>query len=214
MLNFLNLGITKKIRLFFSLFLIFSTTSTLQAQAVQTGIKGGLNYATLGGDIEDANFMTSYHLGLFTNIRITEGYALQPEVLFSRQGAANYGDNYDLELKMDYLTIPVMAKFYLVDGFNLQFGPQVAFLLNAETEGDLEMGVQPIDAVGSAIINDENVPDVFKTADLGVNFALGYEAPLGLTLDARYSAGLVDVVVDKDYELNNQVIQLSLGYLF
>ena len=171
MLNFLNLGITKKIRLFFSLFLIFSTTSTLQAQAVQTGIKGGLNYATLGGDIEDANFMTSYHLGLFTNIRITEGYALQPEVLFSRQGAANYGDNYDLELKMDYLTIPVMAKFYLVDGFNLQFGPQVAFLLNAETEGDLEMGVQPIDAVGSAIINDENVPDVFKTADLGVNFA-------------------------------------------
>ena len=46
----------------------------------------------------------------------------------------------NLTLKIDYLSILILAKYYIAEGFSLQASPQVGFLLadNLETEFDGE----------------------------------------------------------------------------
>jgi hypothetical protein len=58
------------------------------AKSVEPGIKGGVNFSTLNRDLDDnAKTRTSLHLGLFAHIHLSDDFALQPELLFSGQGA-------------------------------------------------------------------------------------------------------------------------------
>jgi hypothetical protein len=92
------------------------------------------------------------------------------------------------------MTIPVMLKFYLPGGFNLQAGPQFGFLNSAEFDGD-------------------DVKDSFKSSDITANVGVAWDAPFGLVLDARYNIGLSDVSDDSSLgELKGNTFQFSLGY--
>ena len=107
------------------------------------GVKGGVNFATLTGDVENASMKVGFHVGGFVEVKISDRFSVQPELLFSTQGAKNefsedlgggvtYSENDKINLS--YLNVPVMAKFYVVDAFSLEAGLQIGFLMTAKND--------------------------------------------------------------------------------
>ena len=186
---------------FFLISIVLSVTLlNADAQEVKFGIKGGLNLANLGGDdAEDLDYRIGLHAGGFVSVPFLEDFRLQPEIVYSQQGAqVDFGDD---ELKYDYLNIPVIVKFMFTKNFNLQAGPQFGILLAAQQE----------------ISGDEvDVKDVLKSTDFGVGLGVGYESSDNVSIDARYNLGITDIVDGGSGDLSfpNQVIQVSLGIAF
>ena len=81
----------KKLVLFvFALVLPFTTAL---GQDIQFGAKAGLNLATIQPDLTDAATRTTFHLGGVAEISILEQFSIQPELLYSAQGATDESDD-------------------------------------------------------------------------------------------------------------------------
>lgn len=160
----------------------------------QFGIKGGLNFASLNGSDADAfDGLTSFHIGLVKEISVFDNLSIQPELLYSTQGAKiDQPDGDEDNYKLNYLTLPVLLKFYLNNEFSIHGGPQVAVLLG-ETKN-----VAPIDT---------------NTFDYGFAAGLEYAITKGFFVQGRYYYGGLTEITD-DADIKNSVIQLSLGFKF
>lgn len=178
---------------------------TANSQDIKFGVKAGLNIANLkGNDNFKVDSRTGFHVGGMVNFKLSDAFAIQPELLYSTQGASNKVAGTDITFRMDYITLPIMAKYYIVEGFNVQAGPQLGFNINAEVEGN-----------GRTIDVKKYLGSEEKGFDFGLNFGLGYELPLGLTFDARYNLGLTDIFKEnKGDAVKNSVFQISVGYFF
>lgn len=162
--------------------------ANVTAQEIKFGAKAGLNFSTVNGsNTNNIDYVTSYHVGLVSEIPISEKFSFQPELMYSRQG---YSFNNDI-VAMNYLNIPLMGKYYLAKGFSVEAGPQIGFLLSAKNEG-------------------VKVTNSFTTFDFGANFGLGYKLENGLNFSARYNLGITRVDTDN----RNGVFQASVGYFF
>lgn len=195
---------------------------TLQAQDVTFGAKAGLNFASL--DITDSNIdgRTSFHLGITAEFEMSDTFSIQSELLYSAQGATEdagetigttvYNDDY--KFKLNYLQIPVMAKFYVSEGLSLEVGPQIGFLLSADVENDYST-IDNGTVLDSGSI-EIDYKDFMKSVDFGLNFGIGYKLDSGLNFGLRYNLGLNDVydVNGSNTEIKNRVFQLSVGYNF
>lgn len=182
----------------------FSVTGLAQQQ-VKFGPKAGVNLATLSGD-DDAEMKIGFHVGAVAEIKFNDKFSLQPEVLYSAQGAQSK-ENTDIKTNNDYINIPIMAKYYFVEGFSLELGPQVGFLMKAEAKGEN----------GSL-----DTKDFYKSVDFGVGVGLAYDLPQGFFVNARYNLGLSKINEDFDAgpitieteDIKNNVIQIGIGYKF
>lgn len=168
-----------------------------QAQEVKFGAKAGLNIADFGGDAETSGSRTGLHIGGVAEIKLTETFSVQPELVYSMQGAKEEFAGVEADLKFDYLNIPIMAKYYLMEGLSIEAGPQVGFLMSAKAE-------------------DEDIKDGYKSIDFALNGGVAYDLPMGVFFQARYSAGLSDIndTEGVDAKITNNVISLSVGYKF
>jgi hypothetical protein len=167
--------------------LMLTMVMAVSAQArFELGVKGGVNLASLNSDDSntDGN-VTAYHGGAYGLIKIAK-FGIQPEVLFSKRGSE--------EVDLGYLDIPIIAKYYVAGGFNLQAGPQFGVLLNAEND------------------NGDDVSDFLKGSDLSAAVGAGLDLPMGLNLTARYIIGISDVNDVGGDKITNNVFQLSVGY--
>lgn len=176
--------------------LFIATSATIQAQLLQIGVKAGVNFASQTGDaFPEQNFdkegITSYHAGLVAEIKLLDKFSVQPELLYSTQGATykNAIDEYKNEL--GYISIPVMAKFYLTDSFSLEVGPQASFLVSEK--------------------NDFDVKDA-ETFEFGLNAGLGFKITKNFFVQGRYGLGLTEA--SKNADVKNSTVQLSAGFLF
>lgn len=202
-----------KIYLLFTLF----TVVFAQAQKAQFGLKGGLNIANAslsGEDSPDGKSLAGFHIGLFTDVKLSDKFSFQPELLYSAQGTQfDYviffeGNNYSTssKLKLGYINIPLMIKFYADKKFYLEFGPQIGFL----TKADLEV----------TVLNQSNTVDFkdsMNSTDFGLNFGFGYDVSKKVVLSARYNQGLsngFDTEPGDNSELKNNVFSFSVGYKF
>ena len=116
---------------------VFAVLTIASINAQEFGAKAGVNFASLNGD-EDFDGRTSFFVGGVVEFEISESFSLQPELLYSSQGAKSSfsEEGFDIEstIKLDYLNIPIMAKYYVTEGFSIEAGPQIGFLLSAKAE--------------------------------------------------------------------------------
>lgn len=164
--------------------------STVNAQMFKFGLKAGANFSNLEGDNVDGSTYTSYHFGAVLEFKLLENLSLQPELLYSSQGTKVNEESLD-KINYNYVTVPVLAKFYLISNkLSLEAGPQFSFLV------------------------DQNVKDQFEgeTFDFGLAGGLGLNITDNFFAQARYVMGLTEA--NKDAEVTNRVIQLSVGYRF
>ncbi|MEX0648954.1 MAG: porin family protein, partial [Balneolaceae bacterium] len=120
---------------FIAICLVISAANPVAAQdAVKTGAKGGLNFATItDGDFETR---TGFVVGGFAKFTIPDSrLSIQPEALYSQQGGEIDGN----EVRLDYLKVPVLFKFDLATGGtvepNVFAGPYAGLRLIAEQDG-------------------------------------------------------------------------------
>lgn len=193
-------------------FAIVSVASHAQVQ-VALGLKAGPNFASIDRKSsigENYKSRTGFHGGAFALVKITK-FAIQPEILFSQQGSEVTLQGQNFEENYSYINIPVMLKFYLIGGLNLQAGPQIGFVTKAERD-------EPVfDQVGNitSISKGQDVKDAIKGNDFSLGLGAGWDLPFGLTVDARYNLGLSKINdTPQSTEAKNQVFQVSLGYKF
>ena len=166
---------------------LIGISSIAYSQAkVEIGLKGGVNMASLNGDNLNSNNVTAFHGGAYGLIKITK-IGIQPEVLFSKRG--------DDQIDLAYMDVPVMLKFYLAAGLNVQAGPQFGVLLNAENA------------------NGDDIKDTLKNSDLSAAMGIGWDLPFGLNVTGRYVLGLKDVNdLPNTPSVKGNTFQLSVGY--
>lgn len=173
------------------------------AQDVKFGVKAGLNFANLTGDAEDNSMRVSFHVGGLAEIKLSNKFAIQPELLFSSQGA-KFDTNTSEKLVYDlsYINVPVLAKFYATPQFYLEAGPQIGFIVSAKAKYDGD---------------SEDIKNSFNSTDFGLNIGGGYNFTDNIYAGLRYTAGLsniADVPDESNFETGNSVIALSVGYRF
>ena len=60
--------------------------TNVNAQEIKFGAKGGLNFASIGGDnTGDVDPVTAFNFGLVAEIPISEKFSFQPELMYSGQ---------------------------------------------------------------------------------------------------------------------------------
>ena len=155
---------------------------------VNLGVKGGINMYNIHSDNNITyNQVTGYYFGLLGHVHINSQWALQPELVYSKQGT-EYGD---VKYNMDYVNVPVMLQYMFDNGFRIQAGPQLGILVSADNKADLN----PI--------------------DFGVGFGASYIVPTtGFGIDARYNLGLSDINKDVAVNSTNRGFQLGVFYIF
>lgn len=97
-------------KLFFLLAFV-ALSSALQAQSFSFGPRAGLNLSNYtGGDIKSKS-RVGYHVGGLLNFGFGRVFSIQPEVLFSTQGARIENNGFRQEFKISYVTVPALLKF-------------------------------------------------------------------------------------------------------
>ena len=207
---------------------ILGSSMALFAQKSSTfspsfGIKAGLNLAKMrandfpSGYEPDVSNKKSGYGGLFMNAPLgTGGFAIQPELLYSRQGG-KFKENtmvgtttqtmeYDQDLS--YITLPIMVQWKAPAGLFVETGPVPGYMIKAKQDGP-----------GSTSVDNKSSFDKF---DLAWAAGLGFATKAGLGIGARYNFGLTNTIEDSGGnnssnggpELKNAVIQIGLSYGF
>ncbi|HEU4471349.1 MAG TPA: porin family protein [Flavisolibacter sp.] len=183
--------------------------SVLFAQAAMAqfrlGIKGGANITKIEGKAFREEFKYGYHLGGFAEIGLGGRLSIQPEVLFNQfqttadtsfrnvyENAVNFSNYRDV--KLNYLSIPLMLNYKVGSLLTLQAGPQFGILID-QSKNLLENG-----------------EEAFKNGD----FSLAGGAVITISklrLTGRYFAGLSNVSdISDQNKWKNQGFQLSVGF--
>ncbi len=172
------------------LFLMMAAAGAFAQASVSLGLKGGLNFAKVDVSSVSAayNSKTGYHIGAFANFKFTK-LAIQPELIYSVQGADASAGN----LELGYFNIPILLKFYLIGGLNLQAGPQFGFLTSATAGGT-------------------DIKSLMKGSDTSIALGAGFDISK-FVIDARYNMGLSEIQdAAGAAATKNQVFQLSVGF--
>lgn len=193
-----------------------------QANAQNFGFKGGYNYSSFNGDVAKDNTLkglSGFYVGALLELPLGDVLSLQPEVIYSRQGAAwerkNILGEFKKDLKLDYLNIPVMAKVNLGPLF-LQGGVQFGFLVG-KPEVSYTRGAQRV--------TEEVDKDAYAAFDFGVGAGLGVNLSQHFFVEARYTHSLTNALdpnnnslknahISDDNNFKNAVLSLGLGVKF
>jgi len=167
------------------------------------GVKGGANIAKIDGMAFKDEFRYGYHLGGFAEIGLGKKWALQPEVLFSQYSTTvdssfkNIYQNVNFselgDIKLNYLSIPLLLNYKVGSLLTLQAGPQFSILMD----------------------QNKNLLENGQAAFKGGEFAMTGGAVINISklrLTGRYVVGLNNMsdLGDQD-KWKNQGFQLSLG---
>ncbi len=181
---------------------LFCASTTAFAQNFELGLKGGVNVSNFtGGNFQDAKAksLVGFHAGAFVSFFLGNNFAIQPEVLFSSQGAKLESATNKSNLEVSYINVPILAKYRFDNGFYIEAGPQIGFRAK-----DLSSG-------------SGTVEEHAKKTDLSLAAGLGFHSKMGLGIGARYTAGLskvgdFDASAGIDPNFKNGVLQFSLFY--
>jgi hypothetical protein len=189
--------------------LVVLCASQAMAQEGSWGVKGGVNFATASSD-EDPGAAFEYRIGLvaggFFTWPIGSHLDLQPEALYSQQGATLDVLGVNSTIKTDYFVTPILVRYKLRpsgSGLVLFAGPSLGFKLSAKTESEF----------GDLTTKDDISEDI-ESFDYGVVFGAGWEAGR-LSIDGRYTWGLSNISVrEDDPNTQHRVIAVLAGVRF
>ena len=196
-----------------------STQTPASGQVI--GFKVGATFSNLSvdntPDATEQNTLTQFGGGGF--IRFGFGsLVLQPELLVITKGSevdVAAGTDDDLELKLDYLEIPVLLRFGLGSSSSFSpyalVGPTFSFEIDCTARADA-------DDTDDFEADCDDDADIFERSsfDFGVTGALGFEVRAGpgnILFEGRYTHGFTNISDTGDNaEVKNRSFALFAGY--
>jgi hypothetical protein len=172
-----------------------------KSQGVHFGVKGGLNASSLNSSPSNDDMQTKigFNAGVLAHIHTgNQFWAFQPELYYSSEGAKSKANN-DNKLDLGYLNLPVLIQYMFDNGFRLEAGPQVGFLMNAKNK------------VGST---STDVKDDLNGAVFSIPAGIGYLTSTGLGFDARYNFGISNIYKESTTKVHSNVFQFDVFYQF
>jgi hypothetical protein len=172
---------------------------TIYAQSPTFGIKGGVNLSSMEISLSDGSgAKIDFHAGIFSHIYFSPKLAFQPEILYSRQGTRQSSSVSPLDFSLVYTNVPLLIQLILNNGFRLQAGPQIGFLLSAKNTYN---GIE------------RDIKSNYKSVDFSFPIGVSYIWKSGLGIDGRWVPGLSEITVTYGSSVNN-VLQFGLFYQF
>ncbi|HMK02593.1 MAG TPA: porin family protein [Ferruginibacter sp.] len=177
----------------------------------------GGNSSTLAGDNSENNrSIMGFHAGISTPVlSIAETLGIRAELVYSQQGDQySYGESSyytsKTECRMNYLNLPLLARFQHRSGFFAEAGLQPGLLLSAK-EKTTSTGM------GGGGTTKNDIKKELNSFDLGVPIGAGYTYKKKVALSARVTPGLLNVNKKdgafKGLKQRNMVISARLAYL-
>jgi hypothetical protein len=157
------------------------------ASAQAWGVRAGANISDINVNGLDTNAKTGLYVGVYREIPLVKSLLfIQPELQYSQEGfeTDGFGDT-----KIDYLTVPVLAKIYVVKLLSFETGPQFGFVVSDNVE-------------------DSDLNNFVPSWAFGTSLNL----PLGLSINARYITGLDDTF--ENIDAKNQNFQIGAAFQF
>jgi hypothetical protein len=189
----------------FSVLLVCVLLAQASMAQFRLGIKAGANITKVDGVSFRDEFRYGYHLGGFMEIGLGKKWSLQPEVLFNQyqtRADSSFRNVYEnavdfaqyKDVKLNYLTIPLMLNYKVGSLLTLQAGPQFGILMD-QSKNLVQNGKQ-----------------AFSGGDLSM--AGGAVITIAkIRLSGRYFAGLNNISdISDQNKWKNQGFQLSLGF--
>ena len=179
--------------------------SVSRAQNSSFGLKAGLNMANLTSEPEGHSYdiKTGVAMGGFLTYPLSDDIALQPELLYTQKGneiesldySSGGGDYATTVIKLDYIEIPILAKYSISPGESacpfVFVGPSIGILMGAK-------------------VDSEDLKDFCKSTDIGLVLGGGVELESGVSIDLRYDMGMTKAFDEGNSK--NTVISLMVGY--
>lgn len=180
----------------------FSIIGFTNAQSFHLGVKGGANVNKLSGQSFKDQFTFGYHAGLFAEIPLSKKWSLQPEVVFNEvrsDTSSKFSQLYNLnvnrasQIKLNYLSVPLLLNYKVAKFLSLQAGPQYGILIQQQNN----------------LL--ENGKSAFKNGDFSM--LAGVQANIAnVRIYAKYAVGLNNINdIDNNDKWKNQSIQLGVG---
>ncbi|WBA44206.1 porin family protein [Hymenobacter canadensis] len=198
-------------RIFLSI-LLTTTASVAAAQTVRFGVKAGPSYTKFRGvdpaQLSSASnaYRLGFHAGVLAEVKVTDKFSVQPELLYSQKGAKNKLVN-EIYTVFSYLDLPIMVKARLGEtGVFLEGGPQFGYLFRATS---------------TFMDNSYKVRDSYEKVDVGYAAGLGYQLASGPLLGFRFNGGLTRLnqpiisggQIRATENMWNNAFQLYAGYM-
>lgn len=188
--------------------------TSVSAQQLYLGVKGGINLSNFSGDLDDADAKVGFNIGLAADYEFMFNHAIQTGLFFTTKGAKYEGNLGDVSGKLTmnpmYLQLPVHYAYKLdvAPGTRLVFhaGPYMAVGVGGKVK---------VKASGSsAEVSDDFFQDgAFKRFDAGLGLGVGAEfGPI--LLDLGWDMGLTNISDISGVDAKNQNAYLTVGYRF
>jgi hypothetical protein len=173
-------------------------------------IVGGLNISSIS-DRPDNHSVLGPNFGLGINMKLSEKWFLKPEFKpinprgFKGNSSLLTGTivdgpfaNVPTERSLNYIDIPVLLHYQIIDKVLFGLGPQINFLTKAQ---------EKFEGKNDATY-DQNIKDKLNTTDYGITAALTYQMITkrngkGINVQLRYYQGLADVYKNIGSNKNN-----------
>jgi hypothetical protein len=191
-------------------------------------LKLGGNLSNLSG-IDGTKNALGLNFGLMASIKLSDRFYLVPEFMpLSPKGAKSIPfhptGNASLDqlmqpttssaMEMNYIDIPIVAKYYVTKDLGLEVGPQISILTSAK---NVYRGKIKED---DDLTYENNVKSSLNTVDAGLVVGVTYSlwdarGGKGLYVHARYAYGLMDIVKDNPGDaVKNSLFQFAVSFPF
>lgn len=170
---------------------------TISAQGWAWGPKVGATLSTVNG-IPDAKLLPGVSAGLFFESVACSWFVIESDLLFSMQGFKVDREGTDSSVRLNYISMPILGKYYVIDGLNLQMGASFDYLVHTGAKVDGEK----VDMDGD-----------FNKFNIQLLAGLAYDFDFGMVLEGRYRYGLTPLTPEAE-NVYSGMLQISVGWRF
>jgi hypothetical protein len=189
-------------KIIFPLILLIALSGVANAQRFTVGGKAGANLMKITGKAFKEGYNLGYNLGVFAEIDLSKQWGIQPELIWNQvqthpaSGFDPIWNNWQTNtsnIKLNYLTIPVLLRYNVGSLVTLNLGPQFGILTS----------------------KDQNLWGNSKAAFKSGDFSMvgGLQVNIGhLRAYGRYVAGLSNINdIGTQDKWKSQSLQLGVG---
>jgi|SRR5690606_10413348 len=218
--------------------LLFITVLSANITNAQFKIKAGSNLSTFTGESilqldsgptafidfsENSKNKIGLNLAIGYNVKLNDRFSILPEVQYNQLGSQDkaFVNNRKYKTSQDYISVPVLLEYKIIDKLKIGIGPQVNYLIKSKYESKY---INIPEELQNNLNYGEDDTDIHKKVNFGLAGCASYTFYKNFSIEARYILGLSNIInSDKLPKFDNskttidrkvQVFQIGVAYDF